>query len=79
MPDTALENGIATLTRRYVEADAEQILITFSAGVAQLDDGESGEQAIARAELLHVSSHERTACHAMFETFWGMRNETGPK
>ncbi len=57
MPDTTIDNGIATmmrlqraLTRRYFLADAEQILITFSAGVAQLEDGESGEDAIKRAD-----------------------------
>lgn len=57
LPDTALENGVnamtrlqRALTRRYFLAGKEQILITFSAGVAQLGDGESGEDAIKRAD-----------------------------
>jgi len=57
MPDTALEKGIdamtrlqRALTRRYFLAGAEKILITFSAGVAQLVASESGEDAITRAD-----------------------------
>jgi diguanylate cyclase len=57
MPDTALDKGIdammrlqRALTRRFFLADGEQILITFSAGVAQLAESESGEDAIKRAD-----------------------------
>jgi diguanylate cyclase len=57
MPDTPLEKGIdamtrlqRALTRRFFLAGTEQILITFSAGVAQLAPGESGEDAITRAD-----------------------------
>jgi diguanylate cyclase len=38
------------LTRNYFLAGDEQILITFSAGVAQLAEGEAGEDAITRAD-----------------------------
>ncbi len=57
MPDTTLEKGLdamtrlqRALTRRFFLAGTEQILITFSAGVAQLAEGESGEDAIKRAD-----------------------------
>lgn len=57
MPDTPLDKGIdamtrlqRALTRRYFLAGSEQILITFSAGVAQLAPGEAGEDAIKRAD-----------------------------
>jgi diguanylate cyclase len=57
MPDTVLENGIEAmvrlqraLTRRYFLAGSEQILITFSAGVAQFEPGETPESAIKRAD-----------------------------
>jgi diguanylate cyclase len=57
LPDTTLENGITAmtrlqraLTRQYFLADGEQILITFSAGVAQFAEGESGDDAIKRAD-----------------------------
>ncbi len=57
MPDTVLANGIEAmqrlqraLTRRYFLAGGEQILITFSAGVAQFEQGESAENAIKRAD-----------------------------
>jgi diguanylate cyclase len=57
MPDTMLDKGIEAmtrlqraLTRRFFLAGSEQILITFSAGVAQLAAGESGEDAISRAD-----------------------------
>ncbi|MEQ1775241.1 MAG: diguanylate cyclase [Burkholderiales bacterium] len=57
MPDTTLDKGIdamtrlqRALTRRFFLAGTEQILITFSAGVAQLAAGESGEEAISRAD-----------------------------
>jgi diguanylate cyclase len=38
------------LTKRFFLADSEKILITFSAGVAQLAEGESGADAIKRAD-----------------------------
>jgi len=57
MPDTALENGIEAmvrlqreLTKRFFLAGTEKVLITFSAGVAQLASGETGAQAIKRAD-----------------------------
>ena len=57
MPDTTLECGIVAmtrlqraLTRQYFLSGSEQILITFSAGVAQLASGEPGEDAIKRAD-----------------------------
>lgn len=57
MPDTALEQGIAAMTRlqrelttRFFMSGTEKVLITFSAGVAQLEPGESGNDAIKRAD-----------------------------
>jgi diguanylate cyclase len=57
MPDTELASGVdamtrlqRALTRRYFLAGEQQILITFSAGVAQLDTDESGDEAIDRAD-----------------------------
>mgnify|MGYP003335582032 CR=1 FL=1 len=57
MPDTPLEQGIEAmtrlqraLTRRFFLAGSEPVLITFSAGVAQLQFNEGGEDAIKRAD-----------------------------
>ena len=57
LPDTALENGIEAMTRlqrelsrRFFLKGTEKILITFSAGVAQLTAGETGLDAIRRAD-----------------------------
>ncbi len=57
MPDTLLEQGIETMARLQREltkaiymADNEKILITFSAGVAELAAEESGVDAIRRAD-----------------------------
>lgn len=57
MPDTPLERGVDAMTRlqreltkRFFMAGAEKLLITFSAGVAQLAEGESGGDAIKRAD-----------------------------
>ncbi len=57
MPDTALDNGIEAMTRlqreltkRFFLAGTEKVLITFSAGVAQLVADESGQSAIKRAD-----------------------------
>ncbi len=57
LPDTPLDNGIEAMTRlqreltkRFFMAGAEKVLITFSAGVAQLAAGEEGADAIKRAD-----------------------------
>lgn len=57
MPDTTLEQGIQTmrrlqrkLTKTFFLADSEKILITFSAGVAQMTSEEAGAEAIKRAD-----------------------------
>lgn len=57
LPDTALDSGIEAmtrlqreLTRRLFLSGAEKILITFSAGVAQLAPDETGVGAIRRAD-----------------------------
>lgn len=57
LPDTPLDKGVEAMTRlqreltkRFFLAGTEKILITFSAGVAQLEDGESGTEAIRRAD-----------------------------
>ena len=57
LPDTPLEKGIEAMTRlqreltkRFFLSGTEKILITFSAGVAQLVEGESGMDAVKRAD-----------------------------
>lgn len=57
MPDTPMESGIEAmtrlqreLTRAFFLSGKEKILITFSAGVAQLGPEESGTDAIRRAD-----------------------------
>ncbi len=57
LPDTPLEKGIEAMTRlqreltkKFFLAGAEKILITFSAGVAQLIPDETGGDAIKRAD-----------------------------
>lgn len=57
LPDTPLDKGVEAMTRlqrelttRFFLAGNEKILITFSAGVAQLAAGESGSDAIRRAD-----------------------------
>jgi diguanylate cyclase len=57
MPDTSLEQGIQTMTRlqrmltkTFFMTGEEKILITFSAGVAQMASGETGAEAIKRAD-----------------------------
>lgn len=57
LPDTPLDNGIEAmtrlqreLTRRFFLAGTEKVLITFSAGVAQVGSNESGYDAIRRAD-----------------------------
>jgi diguanylate cyclase len=57
LPDTPLDNGIGAMTRlqreltkRFFLAGNEKILITFSAGVAQMAADETGADAIKRAD-----------------------------
>ncbi len=57
MPDTPLDRGVDAMTRlqreltkRFFLTDGVKLLITFSAGVAQLADGENGVDAIKRAD-----------------------------
>lgn len=57
LPDTPLDKGIEAMTRlqreltkRFFMAGAEKVLITFSAGVAQLLADETGFDAIKRAD-----------------------------
>jgi diguanylate cyclase len=57
MPDTALDQGIEAMTRLQREltkafflSGKEKVLITFSAGVVQLGENESGNEAIRRAD-----------------------------
>lgn len=57
LPDTALANGVEAMTRLQREltknfflAGTEKVLITFSAGVAQLAADETGPAAIKRAD-----------------------------
>lgn len=57
MPDTPLDQGVDAMTRlqraltkNFFLSGSEKILITFSAGVAQLAANEAGEDAIKRAD-----------------------------
>ena len=57
MPDTVLEKGIAAmvrlqreLTKSYFLTGADKLLITFSAGVAQLGEDEESDAALKRAD-----------------------------
>lgn len=57
LPDTAAESGVAAMTRlqrelttRFFLQGTEKVLITFSAGVAQLHGNESSPDAIRRAD-----------------------------
>ena len=57
LPDTPLDKGIEAMTRlqrelttRIFMTGNEKVLITFSAGVAQLTPGETGASAIKRAD-----------------------------
>jgi len=57
LPDTPLDKGVEAMTRlqreltkRFFLAGTEKVLITFSAGVAQLGHGETGPDAIKRAD-----------------------------
>jgi diguanylate cyclase len=57
LPDTPLDKGVEAMTRlqrelsaRFFLSGSEKVLITFSAGVAQLAEGESGPEAIRRAD-----------------------------
>lgn len=57
LPDTTLDKGIEAMTRlqrelsrRIFLTGSEKVLITFSAGVAQVGAGEAGTEAIKRAD-----------------------------
>ena len=57
LPDTTLDVGVEIMRRlqrelstRFFLADSEKFLITFSAGVAQLQPEETGTEAIGRAD-----------------------------
>lgn len=57
MPDTALDQGVEAMTRlqreltkRFFLEGSERLLITFSAGVAQMGGDESGADTIKRAD-----------------------------
>lgn len=57
LPDTGLDSAVATLvrlqralTKRFFLAREQKLLITFSAGVAELRDSETPEDAIDRAD-----------------------------
>ncbi len=57
LPDTALDSGIEAmqrlqreLTKNFFMQGSEKLLITFSAGVAQLTPSESSQDAISRAD-----------------------------
>ena len=57
IPDTPVNKGVEAMTRpqrdlttRFFLAGTDKILITFSAGVAQLTEGETGADAIKRAD-----------------------------
>ena len=57
LPDTSVESGVAAMTRlqralttRFFLQGSEKVLITFSAGVAQMHDSESSADAIGRAD-----------------------------
>lgn len=57
LPDTPLSKGVEAMTRlqremtkRFFLAGTEKVLITFSAGVAELGAGENGADAIKRAD-----------------------------
>jgi diguanylate cyclase len=57
LPDTPLDKGIEAMTRlqreltkRFFLAGTEKVLITFSAGVAQVGENEAGMEAIRRAD-----------------------------
>lgn len=57
LPDTALQNGVEAmqrlqreLTKRLFLQNNERLLITFSAGVAQLETDETADNAVRRAD-----------------------------
>ena len=57
LPDTPVESGVAAMTRlqrelttRFFLQGTEKLLITFSAGVAQLTENETSDDAIRRAD-----------------------------
>jgi diguanylate cyclase len=57
LPDTLLDSAVATmvrlqraLTKRFFLTGQQKLLITFSAGVAEMRDSEAPEEAIDRAD-----------------------------
>ena len=57
LPDTPVDKGVVAMTRlqrelsrRFFLQGSEKVLITFSAGVAQLSDSETSADAIRRAD-----------------------------
>ncbi len=57
LPDTLLDSAVATmvrlqraLTKRFFLTRQQKLLITFSAGVAEMHDGEAPEEALDRAD-----------------------------
>lgn len=57
LPDTTVESGVSAMTRlqrelttRFFLQGTEKVLITFSAGVTQLNDSEDSSDAIRRAD-----------------------------
>ncbi len=57
LPDTPQDKGVEAMTRlqreltkHFFMAGSEKVLITFSAGVAQMSNGETGTDAIRRAD-----------------------------
>ncbi len=63
LPDTTLDAGIAVLKRlqrelttRYFLRGNDRVLITFSAGVAQLSEGEDTADALKRADVAMYSA-----------------------
>ena len=57
LPDTPLDSAVATmvrlqraLTKRFFLTRQQKLLITFSAGVAEMHDGEAPEEALDRAD-----------------------------
>ncbi|MDZ4160337.1 MAG: GGDEF domain-containing protein, partial [Burkholderiales bacterium] len=57
LPDTAIDQAVEAmqrlqreLTKRFFLQNNERLLITFSAGVALLDVGETPEDAVKRAD-----------------------------
>jgi len=57
LPETSIEQAVETMTRlqrhltqRFFLHNNERLLVTFSAGVARVEEGETSEDALARAD-----------------------------